>query len=251
MPVTIDEAAPVQFITNDYGQPDYPRQVVVDLGRPGLRYGIEMRDLILWTAYRLDTGSNGEVNNHRAAGTLRHIAEALYPHIDDEADDMANELGIELDLADVRLQPLRFDIRLLGLVDDMVFVGTSFAEMLWNDQNRHPMLAANAANTLDFEFPPAAFEVTGIRGIRVAVNDLINWLLAGESSEELAFLNVESAVDELEIVQMRALAAAKRYSAARRRELIDTVRSREPLGESPAPDVAEQDQILDELSALI
>jgi hypothetical protein len=250
--ITLHNSSSVQWFTDADDNPTYPRQVVVDLGRPGMRYGIEMRDLIHWTAYRLDIGSEGSIVNHRAAVALRSIAEQYFPYIEDEADYIAEELEIELeDDVPAVTSAQRFNIRLLDLVDGMVFVGTSFSEMLWNDQTPHPLLAANAANTIDFEFLTAAFEHTGIRGIRVAVNDLINWLLASESCEELSFLEEESAIDELEIVQMRALAAINVFSAGRRRELIDAARSRGPVAAMPAPSVEEQDQILKELSALI
>ncbi len=71
MTITIDPHAATQSIEHPEGGPDYSRQVVIDFGRPGQRYGLEIRDLGHWAACRLDSGDEGSILNHRAAMTLR------------------------------------------------------------------------------------------------------------------------------------------------------------------------------------
>jgi hypothetical protein len=59
MSISIDHDAPVQWIT--VGGKEHPRQVVLDFGRPGMKLYTDVRDIIHWTAYRLDTGIEGRI----------------------------------------------------------------------------------------------------------------------------------------------------------------------------------------------
>ncbi len=242
-----------QWITSHSGD-SYPRQVVIDLGRPGMRYGIEMRDLIHWTAYRLDTGSQGLITNHRTAAVLRNIAEEFYPYIDDEAGYLAEEIEdaggeCDTDFEDPTVPSV--DRRLLGLEDGMAKVDYTFVETLLGDQEPHPILQHNAATTIDFEFPSAAVQKFGIRGIRVCVLDLVGWLTEGAIRSALAFKeNQDTWLDELEAAGLRAKAAGHRYRTDRVRWFTE----RRSTSSSPgvhAPSAAEQDRMLMELSALI
>jgi hypothetical protein len=244
--------SPAQWITAPSGN-RYPRQVTIDLGRPGMRYGIEMRDLIHWVAYRLDTGPEGSIINHRAAVLLRGIADHSYPYIADEADYVAEELqdaGVEVDIEVTEATVQRVDARLLCLEDGLVCLGDTFEEELWTGQPPDPVLQHNAKLTIDVPFPEGTKEKFGIRGIRVCVLDLVCWLKEGAIRTALSFAeDSDEWLDELAAAEGRANGFLDGYRA-RKMQWLSKQRRTEAAGPQ-APSAMEQDQILRELSALI
>lgn len=253
MTITFVTDAPTQWISSPSGE-DYPRQVVVDLGRPGMHYGIEMRDLIHWAAARLDTGPQGRITNHRAAVLLRGVAELLYPYMEDEVDYVADELedaGVDVD-AEFSEAPIPLvDVRLLCLEDGLVRVGDTFAEVLWDGQPADPVLKQNAKATIDFLFPEGTEERFGVRGLRIFELDLICWLTEGVLSSALSLeADQDVWLDELVAARGRAKSAWDSYQARR----LKWFEQRQGEAEAPgsmAPSEIEQDQILRELAALI
>lgn len=254
MPISFDLSAAVQWIVSPRGGDEYPRQVVIDLGLIDGRYCLEMRDLIHWTAYRLDTGGGGAIN-HRTAVLLRSIAEQFYPYGEDEADYIIEDLREEgcvddLEYEDPATPPV--DPRLLGLTDGMVHVSETFDEVLWSDQAPHPILRRNAAETVDFLFPTVVAEAFGIKGIRVCVLDLLSWLIEHANREALSFENEDAWLTELEISRLRKTAAVSRYQSQRLRGQVEKASNggeraikREALSD------AQKDQALAELASII
>lgn len=255
MNISIDPDPCVQWMSSHFSDSSYPRQVVVDFGRPGMRYCFEMRDLIHWTAYNYDTGFEGSIINHRTAVVLRSIVEEFYPYQVDEAEGIAWELedaGEEVDL-DFEDPPLpRVDVRLLGLTDGMVCVDAAFSDSRWSGHHRpHPVLGQNALATVDFVFPDAVVEKFGIRGIRVCVLELVCWLMEGAVRTALSMeANQEVWLDELASAMTRSSAAAGRYRTKRLQQHDPQQFTSASPGTKPPTEI-EQEQMLGELAALI
>lgn len=252
MPITISRAATADIAASNLTA-NYPNSVVVDFGRPKFHYQIiKMRELIHWTAYRLE----GEDGNHRTASLLRAVAEQFYPNSHDGADWILDELqdqGIEIDFDFEEMSPPTIDMRLLGLVDGFALIGDTFAEPLWTGETPTPALARNAANYLDFEFPDGAFEQYGIRGIRVYCLDLIHWIQSSTDLLEMAYQSEDAWLDAWEQSHERMVANAKYRGDLRRRarygdDFADDVDGPESEGTA---DIATQDTILTELAGLV
>lgn len=252
MPIAINRASTSAIAaTNRLG--DYPNMVVVDFGRPRFDYHpISMRDLIQWTAYRLDC----DEGNHRTAVILRAIAEQYYPNCDDQADWVIEELqdrGVEVDCDFDEAPPPAADRRLLGLVEGFAICTETFDEPLWEGQAPTPALARNASNYLDFEFPEEALERFGIRGIRVYALDLIHWAQSSIELDEMAYQDEGVWLDAWECSSDRRIANAKHRSQIRIRARhgdhgVDGAFDASTRGITGP---AEQDAILAELDVLI
>lgn len=246
MTITILPDEATQWISSPSGG-RYPRQVVVDFGRPGLRYDIDIRDLIHRTASKLDSGINGEIGNHRAAYALRAIAEALYPPTFDTADNIIEELqdgGCADDFSHVEPAFVRYDPRLMNLRDGLVFVPYLLGGVLWED-GRFPERARNMLETIDVHFPECAFDQFAIRGIRIHALDMIGWLVEEMNRDAMASEGVETWIDELESAHQRAIAAHERYNREWHPSLYAPSGDRKPS----VPD--ELDDMLIELNAMI
>jgi hypothetical protein len=252
MTIAIDhESTAAAAASGPFG--DYPNLVVVNFGRPRFDYcPVNMRDLIQWTSGILD----GEGGNHRTASLLRAIAEQFYPNQDDLADwihEDHQDRGIEIDFDFDEVFPPVADQRLLGLVDGYALCTETFDEALWDGQQPTPVLARNAANYLDFDFPDEAFERYAIRGIRVYCLDLIYWMRSGSDLGDMAYQDEDAWLDAWELSSDR-----HRVNEKYRSEVRVLARHGDKAVDAPfdassggATDPEEQDAILDELSGLI
>jgi hypothetical protein len=246
MPVAIDHVSTAAIAaSNPLGS--YPNVVVVDFGRERFNYcPISMRDLIQWTAYRLDCDGG----NHRAASLLRAIAEQFYPMSEDQADWIIEDLEdqgrlISHDFEEVF--PPAVDPRLLKLVDGFACCPETF------EQHSMPALDRNEANFLDFAFPDVAVVRFGLRGIRIHCLDLIWWHYADNECREMAHQDEEAWLDVWEMSSDRHLTNERYRADIRMRanygdHAVDGDR-RPSHGGTTHP--AEQDAILAELAGLI
>ncbi|WP_449396780.1 hypothetical protein [Devosia riboflavina] len=252
MPIVIDHISTAAIAaSNPHGS--YPNVVVVDFGRPRFNYcPISMRDLIQWRAYRLDSDDG----NHRAAILLRAVADHFYPIRDDQADWIIEDLedrGIPIDHDFDDVSPPAVDLRLLGLVDGLVSDTETFDEVLWEGQEPTPALVRSAANYLDFMFPDEAFNLYGIRGIRIYVLELIHWFQSSIDLREMAHQDEEAWLDAWELSSDRH-SANDRYRAVvrlRARHGDDAVNGRSQPSSRGTTDPTEQDAVLAELAGLI
>ena len=143
---------------------------------------VEMRDLIQWFAYRLDSGHEGHVENHTLAVVLRSIADTYYPHMGDLAlylAEEAEEEGVVFALPKVDAPIGEIDPQFLNLEEGFAVLEDSFSETSIGDQERHPMLLENSTDTLDFAFPERAVVTHGIAGIRVSKIDFLSYCSGG------------------------------------------------------------------------
>ena len=254
MTIAIDHVATAAIAaSNRLG--DYPNLVVINFGRPGFEYfPISMREIVHWTAYRLDL----EDGNHRTASLLRAVAEEFYPNLDDQANWILDELldqdqDIAVDFEFNEVPPPPVDVRLLGLVDGLAVCHDTFDELLWDGQLRTPVLVRNSSSYLDLAFPDAAFDRYGIRGIRVYCLDLIYWAQSFTDVRESAYQNEDAWLDALEYSAARHRANEKVRSEMRQRarhgdHAVDSMDNSSHPGTT---DPAEQDAILAELEGWI
>lgn len=258
MSIALCYNSPTQWIESPHQSEPYPRQVVVDFGRPELRYGLSVRELVHWFAYRLDTADNDYITNHRLAVLLRAIAEHFYPFLDDETELLVENLqdsGCTDDLSFELPNAPDIDVRLLNLIDGFVVCDDAFVEALWGDEERTPALVRGEQNYLDVVFPPVVFDWFGIRGLRVHTLDLINLISSAINRTEMAYQDQEAWLDMLELAKHRNAAnhdfRFDAYLRARHGDgRVDDLRnpeSRERGTVSPE----EQDTILEELKSLI
>jgi hypothetical protein len=227
----------------------YPNQVVIDFGRPGFDdFPVSMRDLIHWTAYRLDC----DYGNHRTASLLRAIAEQFYPIEEDQADWIIEEIqteGRELKYEFEDAVPPVVDIRLLQLVEGFAICTDTFGE----EPFMFPAIARNASNYLDFSFPPEAFEHYGIRGIRIHCLDLIHWQQSNIELLEMAHQNEDAWLDAWDASCARGNANSKHRNDLRLRSQYGDHMVEEPSDETSKRTAlaADPDAILRELAGLI
>ena len=234
---------------------EYAWDIGIDFGRPELRFSFTMRDLIHWTACRLDTGADGHIPNHRAASLLRGIAEEFYPYASDTADYLIEELqdaGCTDDFELEEYRPAAVDLRLLDLREGFICVKSTFEETLWSDQERNPTLVFNAGKTIDFPFPPAAVKYYGVAGLRICVLDLVQWFRSAAQLHVMSYNSEDSWLAELEAATCESRKMAESCFSDRMarygddwQELLS--RPEEPSDHSEEP----ANEILRELEGLI
>ena len=248
MPIAINrDSTAAAAASNPMGP--YPNLVVIDFGRPGFDdFPVSMRDLIHWTAYRLDR----DYGNHRTASLLRASAEQYYPNEEDQADWIIHEIeaqgrDVEYDFEEV--PPSVVDVRLLQLVDGFAICTETFGE----EPFVFPAIARNASNYLDFSFPPEAFEHYRIRGIRLHCLDLIHWHQSNIELLEMAHQNEDAWLDAWESSSARGNANTKHRNEMRLRSQYGDHMVDGPFDESykGTTNPAEQDAILRELASLV
>ena len=251
MPITIDhEYTAAISALNPIGY--FPRELIVDLGRPNFEsFTISMREIIQWTAYRLDR----EDGNHRTASLIRAVAEQFYPVLRDEAEVLLDDLhydGVEVDFDFAEVPPPAVDPRLLGLADGFAICSDTFYEADSNDlvPSAH---VRNADNYLDFEFPEGAVERYNIRGIRVHALDLIHCIQSTIEVGEASFQSEDAWLDALELSHARHEVNHKYRSEVRLRarcgdDAVDTNFAKFDLVGPASPE--EQDAILEALGDL-
>lgn len=170
-----------QFILDPVTGLEHRRQHAVSIEGVSDAMLFEMRELLQWVAYRLDVGNEGRVENHLLAVTLRSISDTYYPHNEDFATYLAEELeegGESVNVPKIDPPHCRFDLRLLDLEDGFAVLRDSFSELLAGDEVPHPVLLANSNDTLDFAFPERAVSTHGVKGLRLSKMDFMNYLLS-------------------------------------------------------------------------
>jgi hypothetical protein len=183
------------------GSKPYGWDIGINFGRPDLNFSFTMRQLIHWAAYRLDTGPEDYIINHRAAVVLRSIAEEFYPYNEDEADHIIEELQDAGCTENFKFKEPRcpaVDVRLLDLHDGFLCVDCCIDETSPENEGLNPVFVSTSHNTVDFPFPAAAIERYGVAGLRLCVLDLIQWLRDDAQLQIMSYEDESKWLDELE-----------------------------------------------------